>query len=262
MSTKTTVTPAISPEHESADSILILFDIDGTLVADQPLTKQCLIDSINLTMGSSLRLSQYSFDGRTDHQNGRALLRLAGADPECIEESLPLVLEDYFANLHQALKITPSNLLPGVVDVLDRLDSEDQYRVALLTGNSERSAALKLASAAIAGRFEFGVYSSDSSDRYALPAIAQKRALWTLERAYDCRQIVVIGDTVHDVGCARAFGALSVGVATGPVPLSVLSSAHPDLLLPSLTAEGSLFQFLEGASNGFRSGNEQAHQDY
>ena len=42
--------------------------------------------------------------------------------------------------------------------------------------------------------------------------------------------MTIIGDTPHDVDCARACGAVAVAVATGLYPADELAACAPDLL--------------------------------
>ena len=63
--------------------------------------------------------------------------------------------------------------MPGVPDLLDRLEAEAGVVLGLLTGNLARGAALKLQAGGIdPDRFVVGAYGSDSAYRPDLPAIA------------------------------------------------------------------------------------------
>ena len=48
-------------------------------------------------------------------------------------------------------------------------------------------------------------------------------------------QIVVIGDTAHDIRCGRFIGAKVLAVATGGVTLGELKSHRPDWAVESLS---------------------------
>jgi phosphoglycolate phosphatase-like HAD superfamily hydrolase len=56
--------------------------------------------------------------------------------------------------------------------------------------------------------------------------------------AYRC---IVVGDTEHDIACARAAGAMAVAVATGGCTRDKLAAHEPDLLLDSLLETDALF---------------------
>jgi phosphoglycolate phosphatase-like HAD superfamily hydrolase len=48
-------------------------------------------------------------------------------------------------------------------------------------------------------------------------------------------QVLVIGDTPHDIDCGRSIGARCVAVATGHTPADELRRSTPDVLVESLT---------------------------
>ena len=111
-------------------------------------------------------------------------------------------------------------------ELLADLDERDGVSLALVTGNFEPVARLKLARAGIGLWFAPGQggFGSDNEDRAALPAIARRRAArdgtaWPRERT------LVIGDTPNDIACARADGVRCLAVATGPFAADDLHGA-------------------------------------
>ena len=122
---------------------------------------------------------------------------------------------------------------PGSPELLQRLAREPRVTLALLTGNLERGARLKLEPPGFNGFFPFGAFGSDSADRYELPAIAVARARERIGHEFSGKSVVVVGDSVHDVGCGRALGVRAVAVATGPTPAEQLAAEKPDVLLES-----------------------------
>ncbi len=95
-------------------------------------------------------------------------------------------------------------------------------RLAVLTGNLEPIAHLKLARAGLGAFFEHGQggFGSDHEDRTELPAIARARA-----GGYPRAQTVIIGDTPRDIACARADEVRCIAVATGPYSAAELDGA-------------------------------------
>jgi len=51
----------------------------------------------------------------------------------------------------------------------------------------------------------------------------------------------IIGDTPHDIACARAFGARAMAVATGGSTSTVLSGHKPDVVLGDLSDPGAFW---------------------
>jgi phosphoglycolate phosphatase len=113
-------------------------------------------------------------------------------------------------------------------EVLDALAARENTRLALLTGNLEPIARLKIARAGLGHYFEPGQggFGSDHEDRTELPAIARRRA-----GHYPRSKTVVIGDTPRDIACARADGVRCVAVATGRFGVEELAKA--DVVLRS-----------------------------
>ena len=101
-----------------------------------------------------------------------------------------------------------AHVAPGVTEVLEALDARDGVRLAVLTGNLEPIAHLKLARAGLGGFFARGQggFGSDHEDRTELPAIARARA-----GGYPREQTVIIGDTPRDIACAHADGSMHRG---------------------------------------------------
>ena len=107
----------------------------------------------------------------------------------------------------------------------------------LLTGNVAGGAEAKLRHYGLWSFFGAGgAFSVEGSDR---PSIA-RRARELAARHGDGQpptgqQMVVIGDTPHDVSCGKAIGARTLAVATGPsYDLDALRACEPWAALPEL----------------------------
>src|SRR5438552_19082305 len=100
-------------------------------------------------------------------------------------------------------------VLPGVRELLDVLADRDDVYLALLTGNYEEAARLKLEYFDLWRYFPCGAFGDDAPDRNGLlpRAIARVRECGGPEVAPE--DVVVIGDTPLDVACAAAGGARS-----------------------------------------------------
>jgi phosphoglycolate phosphatase len=198
-------------------TVLVLFDIDGTLLlahgAGRRAVHRAMLDVFGVTGPA-----QHPFDGKTDPQIVRELGQLAGVSDEQISARMDDAIARYFDYLAADVSAAPETvqLLPGVHPLLDALESRDDVTLGLLTGNIAAGAALKLRAVDIAPeRFVVGAYGSDAAHRPALPAIAQARARAHLGRDIDGAQVVIIGDTPHDLTCGRDIGAAAIGVETG-----------------------------------------------
>ena len=214
---------------------LILFDIDGTLLSAGAIARESVLRALETAYGwrpaeKHHDRKRFDFSGKTDPQIVRELVREEIGDDRC-ERDLSRALALYLEELERGLK--PENVVPkpGVAELLATLATRPDVTLALLTGNLERGARLKLEPPGFNRYFPFGAFGSDSADRYALPAIALERAAERTGRRFGGKSIVVVGDSVHDVACGRSLGVRSVAVATGPTRADQLAAERPDALL-------------------------------
>lgn len=215
------------------DKKLVLFDIDGTLVDCGRVPKQAFMKALETVFGSSGIANRYNFSGRTDVQIAYDVMTGAGLDGQQVNKKLPEVLDHYLVHLGENLKPEQVTIKPGIQPLLDRLISDRTARVGLLTGNVEKGAAIKLGRAGLGSYFGrngalFGAFGSDSMDRYDLPAIAAKKALEFTGETFTGKQIVIIGDSIHDVLCGKALNVRSIAVATGWTSAEELRAEDPD----------------------------------
>ena len=124
--------------------------------------------------------------------------------------------------------------MPGALEVLQAVAEHPRYRSALLTGNIEPAAYLKVEITGLAQFFKLpGAFGDESFDRRDLPAKAAQRINEHLGVELAPEQFIVIGDTPNDIACARHFGARAVAVATGRIhSREDLQACNPDALLP------------------------------
>ena len=116
-----------------------------------------------------------------------------------------------------------------------RSQPRDDMALGLLTGNFEEGARIKLQHFDLWKYFRCGAFGDDASDRNHLVPVA-------MQRARDCglvdaspSDVVVIGDTPHDIACARAVGATPVAVATGSYSVDQLRGAGADIVFKDLS---------------------------
>ena len=106
--------------------------------------------------------------------------------------------------------------------------------MALLTGNLERGAEIKLTHYGLWNYFEFGAYADDHSDRNRLGPFAQARAKEHHGVEFPPERIFVLGDTPHDITCGKVIGAKTVAIATGGYSREQLAAHAPDFLFDDL----------------------------
>ncbi len=211
---------------------VVLFDIDGTLLASGGVGRRAFEGALEARVGAvhARGAPDYRYDGKTDRQIGRELLRHAGHADAAIDAMLDAIIADYLVRLRAELGAGAPGLRvhAGILGLLDALEARDDVLLGLLTGNVADGAALKLGAAGILPqRFVVGAFGSDHELRPELPAIAQQRASARL--GYDVlgASVVIIGDTPADVQCGRGIGARAVAVATGHFSVAELAAHGP-----------------------------------
>lgn len=213
-----------------AAPVLLLLDIDGTLVGGAARAhRDALHEALLAVHGVDAQTigTPLSPAGRTDGEIARIILLDAGISAQRIDERADEVREEC---CWAYARLCPADLsdkvLGGVSELLQWLSGRQDVRLALLTGNYEPVARLKLRRAGIGGHFApgQGAFGSDSEDRAALPAIARRRA-GTAARSHPRERTIIVGDTPRDIACARADGVRCIAVASGPHPREDLLAA-------------------------------------
>ena len=170
---------------------------------------------------------EYHYDGKTDRQIVRDLMRLDGLTDDQIDERMDELIEAYLTGLRDELASGKRevHVFEGVRELLDALDKREDVTLGLLTGNVEPGARAKLGAAGIdIARFRVNAFGSDHELRPELPGVAQLRAKELLGKEIAGNRVIVIGDTPADIRCGEAIGARAIGVATGRYSTEDLAS--------------------------------------
>ncbi len=212
---------------------LILFDIDGTLLTSGGAGEKALRLALQDRFGRDDDLAQIEIAGRTDSGIARSILEKNGV--AATSEAIAAFLDGYLHRLEGLLPVTPGRLLPGILELLEKLRARPHVALALLTGNLSRGAELKLTHYGVWDFFEFGAFADDHHDRNQLGPFARARATERHGVEFPPAGIFVIGDTPHDIDCGRAFGAKTVAIATGNFTREQLAGHQPDFLFDDLS---------------------------
>jgi phosphoglycolate phosphatase-like HAD superfamily hydrolase len=209
--------------------MLILFDIDGTLLLK---AASAHADALRAALRRVWHVrdperARVDTAGRTDCEIARLMLLQLGVSAERIDGGMVdfkhVCALEYERRVPDDLS---AHVAPGVPDLLAGLAEREGTTLALVTGNLQPVARLKLGAAGLGDFFPHGHggFGSDSEDRSELPGIARRRA-GTDGRAYPRERTVIVGDTPRDIACARADGVRCLAVATGPYRREDLGAA-------------------------------------
>ena len=194
--------------------------------------------------GTTGRMEALNFQGKTDPVILRESLGEHVDENELSGEKMERLKRRYYAYLHKNLENTPPLVLPGVKGLLSALAVHTCSVTGLLTGNFSGGALIKLEHAGLNGFFRFGAFGDDAPTRNDLPRVAQAILAGEHGLEVSCKDMIIIGDTVHDITCAKHAGAVSVAVATGWTPREDLLSQGPDYFFDDLSENGNVLQQL------------------
>ncbi|MCC6681830.1 MAG: HAD family hydrolase [Phycisphaeraceae bacterium] len=222
---------------------LLLFDIDGTLLRSDGVGRGAMQSAAARLFGESFSFQGVAFAGNLDpliFAEAAQRHQLVGDDHHDRFRSA------YVQELSESLsRRPPIPLMPGVLELLDRLKAMPQVVLGLLSGNYAQAAPLKLAAAGInVGDFPVTAFGDEGSLRQDLVTLAMQRYLRSRGEAIDPRQVLVIGDTPRDIEAARAHGCVAVGVATGGHSAEELQASGADLVLEDFAEPGKLLALL------------------
>jgi phosphoglycolate phosphatase len=206
--------------------ILYLFDIDGTLLHAHGSGRGAFDAVMAEHHGIADASRGIRYGGKTDpaivDEIFTARLGRAPTDAE-----RAAFLDAYLPRLAAMLAEQGVEVLPGVSRTLEFL--RGKARLGVATGNVRAGAQAKLEAAGLAHWFELGGYGCDSHLRPELVAAAIARA----RQAGSVDEVIVVGDTIHDISAARACGATVCAVATGSDSAEALAGA--DAVFGSMT---------------------------
>ena len=228
---------------------LVLFDIDGTILSTEGAGRRAMEGALVSAFGTP-GAAGYRYDGKTDVQIVRELMREAGMDDSAIEARLPQVLDDYLVRLEQELADASLRVLlyDGVLALLEALEARDDREIGLLTGNVAAGAERKLRAVGIdPQRFRIGAFGSDHEHRPALPGIALERSRAALDASLSGDRLVIIGDTPADIACGRGVGARAIAVATGHYSVDDLAAHAPAAVFADLRDTAAVMRAIDDA---------------
>jgi phosphoglycolate phosphatase len=214
---------------------LVLFDIDGTLVLTGGAGLRAMNRACEEVIGHRDALNGIPVSGRTDWIILHDTLARLGHE---LDEPLFAQLRDrYVERLREEINHPGKGFngaLPGVPDLLEALQPREDVYLGLLTGNFQEGARIKLQRYDLWRYFRCGAFGDDAADRNALVPVAVDRALACGVPNLPAADVIVVGDTPHDVACAKAAGATAVAVATGGFTADELRACGAPIVFDTL----------------------------
>jgi phosphoglycolate phosphatase len=217
---------------------LVLFDIDGTLTYH--LKTHRYEDqyeyALKQVFGIDLPFDLAKFNGTLDIQNSWEMVRGFGITRAEFLQKFPA----YVDTMHQLLVGRAEGKvlykpIPTALSFVQKLTGVKGIYLGVISGNAKRIAEWKLAHTNLAHYFHFGLYGDEADSRAALAGTVFVKARRELGITIAPHDVVVIGDTVFDIRCGKAIGAVTIGVTTGlHGPRETLVQEHPTMVVDSL----------------------------
>lgn len=232
---------------------LVLFDIDGTMVWSDGVGRVAMKAALQEVFGTSGAIDRVKFGGQCDRSIVRQLLEGEGVPTDTIWEQFDTIGRAMEVHLERVAFDGSHHVraCPGVNDLLADLSAHPDVTLGLVTGNFRRTAAVKLRAAGFdPTAFPLGAYGDESESRSDLPPLAVERANQLVGHRFDGQQVVIIGDTVDDVVCARSVGARTIAVLTGFGKRDALATEGADYLFDDLTPTADVLDAIFAATDG------------
>lgn len=216
---------------------LLLFDIDGTLLHSKGASREAKALAMEEIFGTAGNVRTHAFGGKTDWQILREVLEPHGISGLEIGQKMPTFERVFAENMAKIIGNFDVQALAGAHELVNYLDQRDDIMLGIVTGNTSQTAPVKLKAAGFdPAMFPVGAYGSEADDRNELPKLALDRAIAKARQEIAPNDVIIIGDTVNDVLCARAIGAKVVTVFTGFEDRDLLIASDPDIMLDDLTS--------------------------
>lgn len=212
---------------------LVLFDIDGTLIASGGAGEKSFARVCDAEFGVPNGTAKLNFSGRTDPSIVREFFTLHDIEPSA--ENFRRFFDRYVFFLDHLLGRLDGRVLPGVHEMIRVMKSLPQPPLlGLLTGNIRLGAQIKLGHFKLWQEFRLGAFGDDHEDRNQLAVIARDRGRKTIGKKLRGEEVLVIGDTPRDIECGRAIDAKVLAVATGSFTREQLQKDSPTWVVEKL----------------------------
>ncbi len=227
--------------------ILVLFDIDGTLLLSSGSGRVATGRAMLEVFGTSGNLAGYRFQGKTDWHTLLELLQPEGFSRADIEAALPHYETVVARHMAELVKDYRVYALPGALELVDELGAHPGVLLGIVTGNLPRMAEIKLRRAGFPlEKFPVSAYGSEAIIRRGLAPLAVERAERYGGQRFAPSDVVFIGDTPDDIDCAHSIGARALAVTTGVSSRAELEQHPPVVVVDSLADRETVLPLILG----------------
>ena len=146
------------------------------------------------------------------------------------EDDWVLIESVYFTNLKKNLINNPyKTILPGVINILDHINSKDGWYNLLLTSNLKEAARIKLDSVGLWQYFSaaaVGGFGDGHGEKWDVLASVLEELRIQIDCDIRSDEVLIIGDSVYDIRTAKQLGIGYIAVASGWTSKGKLEEEH------------------------------------
>jgi phosphoglycolate phosphatase len=221
----------------------VLFDIDGTLLDMRGAGRRSFVRALEKVFGWQDDIKYVNFAGNTDLN---VLQQVADAHRHTLTDD---DRRRFFAQLPVELDACAAGaelvLYPGVRELLAALSADPRVVLALVTGNVEACARIKLRQFDLHDHFVLGAFGDEHAGRNEIARLARQRVEASLGSGQRIGATFLVGDTPFDIAAAKSIGAVAIAVATGKFSAGDLQSAGADHVRADLSDTKAVLRVLK-----------------
>lgn len=219
-------------------NILLIWDIDGTLINCKGVGRKAMNDAFLKMYGVESGFDCVSMSGRLDERIVRDAMSIHGVS----ENNLEAFYKAYGESLLEQMEAHQPHVLEGVKAILEETNLSGRVLNTVGTGNCKVGADMKLQFTGLKDYIRFGSYGSDHDERWALIEEVIHKANDLKGERFDKDRIFVIGDTPRDILAGQKNNVRTIALETGGFNKADLLEYSPDYILPSLSDKEAFYQ--------------------
>ncbi|TKD12651.1 HAD family hydrolase [Polyangium fumosum] len=205
----------------------VVFDLDGTLLDSRGDIVAALNHAL-LTTGRNPQPAQVIV--RLVGDGPRALCARAAKIPEDAPETDELIR--LFLDYYREHPLDFTRWAKGALETIEALSAMENMSLGICTNKHRATTDVVLRALGIEDRFGAVVAGGDTKERKpdAAPLLLAAKQLGSMPAA-----VVMVGDGIQDILCARNAGTWAVGVESGFSTAEALIQAGPDVTVRDLS---------------------------
>ncbi len=220
--------------------------MDQTLVEFIDIHNKALKKTLKKIYGVTGSYSEIDFAGKTLHRSIREIAELKGVKKSAVSRKIKKALNAYNDAFIRAMpKRTNKQVLPGVRNLLKSLKKR-KHLLAIVSGDAEIIGKRVLKNTKLSKYFDILVFGGKMKTKERLAKVVLRKSKKLTKEKFNGKDIVFIGDSIHDIHSGKLCKALTIAVQTGPNPRQKLLKAKPDYIFKNLKNTKKVVEAISG----------------